>query len=99
LPASYELFGDYVLMCHPVPGFGGSLPRMCVENEKVLVNGLLKEFNIILKWNLDTDPNSESLTSLQIIYSRRRSTIPTLLSLAAAMVNGCTRLYVITACG
>ena len=49
LPASYELFGDYVLMCHPVPGFGSSLPRMCVENEKVLVNGLLKELNIIFK--------------------------------------------------
>jgi hypothetical protein len=58
MPASYELFGDYVLMCHPVAGFGSSLPRMCVENEKVLVNGLLKEFNIIFKWNLDTDPTS-----------------------------------------
>jgi hypothetical protein len=58
MPASYELFGDYVLMCHPIPGFGGSLPRMCVENEKVLVNGLLKELNIIFKWNLDTDPPS-----------------------------------------
>jgi hypothetical protein len=31
---------------------------MCVENEKVLVNGLLKELNIIFKWNLDTDPTS-----------------------------------------
>jgi hypothetical protein len=31
---------------------------MCVENEKVLVNGLLKELNIIFKWNLDTDPPS-----------------------------------------
>jgi len=58
MPSSYELFGDYVLMCHPIPGFGGSLPRMCVENEKVLVNGLLKELNIIFKWNLDTDPPS-----------------------------------------
>jgi uncharacterized membrane protein YgcG len=58
MPASYELFGDYVLMCHPIPGFGSSLPRMCVENEKVLVNGLLKELNSIFKWNLDTDPTS-----------------------------------------
>jgi hypothetical protein len=31
---------------------------MCVENEKVLVNGLLKELNIIFKWNLDTEPTS-----------------------------------------
>jgi hypothetical protein len=45
-------------MCHPIPGFGSSLFRMCVENEKVLVNGLLKELNIIFKWNLDTDPTS-----------------------------------------
>jgi hypothetical protein len=58
MPASYELFGDYVLMCYPIPGFGSSLPRMCVENKKVLVNGLLKELNIIFKWNLDTDPTS-----------------------------------------
>jgi hypothetical protein len=31
---------------------------MCVENEKVLVNSLLKELNSIFKWNLDTAPTS-----------------------------------------
>jgi hypothetical protein len=56
MPASYELFGDYVLMCHPIPGFGSSLPRMCVENEKVLVYGLLKELNSILSGTLTRLP-------------------------------------------
>jgi hypothetical protein len=31
---------------------------MCVENEKVLVNGLLMELNTIFKWNPDTAPTS-----------------------------------------
>jgi hypothetical protein len=58
MPVSYDTFGDYVLMCHPVESMGHSLPLMCPRNEQILVNSLLKELSVIFKWELDVAPLS-----------------------------------------
>ncbi len=58
MPVSYDTFGDYVLMCHPVESMSHSLPLMCPRNEQILVNSLLKELSVIFKWELDIAPLS-----------------------------------------
>jgi hypothetical protein len=40
MPVSYDTFGDFVLMCHPVESMGHSLPLMCPKNEQILVISL-----------------------------------------------------------
>jgi hypothetical protein len=58
MPASYELFGEFVMMCHPVAGLGGALPLMCARNEQILINSLLTELGSVFKWDLDPNPLS-----------------------------------------
>ncbi len=58
MPSSYELFGDFVLMCHPVAGLSNSLPKMCARNEQILINSLLTELGSVFKWDLDPNPFS-----------------------------------------
>jgi hypothetical protein len=58
MPASYELFGDYVMMCHPIGGLGNSLPRICPRNEQVITKALLTNLNTVFKWDLDASPLS-----------------------------------------
>ncbi len=58
MPSSYELFGDFVLMCHPVAGLSNSLPKMCARNEQILINSLLTELGNVFKWDLDPNPLS-----------------------------------------
>jgi hypothetical protein len=58
MPSSYKLFGDFVLMCHPVAGLSNSLPRMCARNEQFLINSLLTELDSVSRWDLDPNPLS-----------------------------------------
>jgi hypothetical protein len=54
MPSSYDLFGDFVMKCHPVDGIGHSLPLMCARNEQILIYTHLKELSVIFKWELRT---------------------------------------------
>ncbi len=56
MPSSYELFGDFVLMCHLVAGLSNSLPRMCARNEQILINSLFTKLSSVFKWDLDPNP-------------------------------------------
>jgi hypothetical protein len=58
MPTSFELFGDYVMMCHPISGLGCSLPRICPRNEQVLITKLLTNLSTVFKWDLDVSPLS-----------------------------------------
>jgi hypothetical protein len=58
MPSSYDLFGNFVMMCHPVDAVGHSLPLMCAWNEQILINAHLKELSVIFKWELDLFPLS-----------------------------------------
>jgi hypothetical protein len=53
MPTSYELFGDFVIMCHPIRGLGHSLPRICPRNEQVIIKALLTNLSSVFKWDLD----------------------------------------------
>jgi hypothetical protein len=58
MPTSYELFGDFVMMCHPIGGLGNSLPRICPRNEQVIIKALLTNLGTVFKWDLDVSPLS-----------------------------------------
>ena len=74
MPSSYDLFSDFVMMCHPVDGVGHSHPHMCARNEQILINAHLKELSVIFKRELDLSPLSprEHSGTLQGYSSHRR---------------------------
>jgi hypothetical protein len=94
--ALYDLFGDFVMMCHLVDGIGYSLPVMCARNEQILTNALLKELSNVFKWDLDISPLSLRKHDGNSAAESCRP-FPTLMrsSLAAAMMADCTMPSVI----
>jgi hypothetical protein len=74
MPSSYNLSGDFVMICRPADGIGHTLPFMCARNEQILINAHLKELSVIFKWELDLSPLylREHSGTLQGYSSHRR---------------------------